>query len=197
MNLAKIFVLPFLLVAFAIAGCDEHNSMITLVGEEPGEETPTLPCEALSLNLRFNIGVDIFAVYENSSSGNVIHLFSTGTEVFVIVSNDDFAFGFSGPVTMDGRDCDLNVAMADFDKDGKFDETATMFASTCQVEANGFVFTLFPQSAVINASAQMADAFQTFETTERDVSCKENQEVSKQTFFEGLITELGYTPPTN
>lgn len=191
------FILPLFLIMFAAQGCDEHNSMITLVGEDPGEETPTLPCEALSLNLRFNIGLDIFAVYENSSSSNVIHLFSTGSELFAIVSNDDFAFGFSGPVTMDGRDCDLNVAMADFDKDGKFDETATMFTSTCQVEANGFVFTLFPNGAVINASDKMADAFQTFESTEMDVPCKESQVVSEQTFFESLITELGYTPPTN
>ncbi len=182
----------FFLMIAAI-GCDENNNVIS----QPGAETPTLPCRALGLNLRFNIGADIFAVYENSSSGNVIHLFSSGTEVFAIVSNDDFAFGFSGPVTMDGHDCDLNVAMSDFDNDGMFDETATTFMSTCQVEANGFVFTLFPNSAVINASNQMADAFQTFESTEMDVPCKENQEVSKQPFFEGLITELGYTPPTN
>ncbi|MGB3365032.1 MAG: hypothetical protein WBB48_09665, partial [Thermodesulfobacteriota bacterium] len=134
-------LLPMLFLVFAAIGCDENNSMITLVGEDPGAETPTLPCEALGLNFRFNIGVDVFAVYENSSSGNVIHLFSSGFEVFAIVSNDDFAFGFSGPVTMGGQDCDLDVAMADFDKDGKFDETATMFSSTCQVEANGFVFT--------------------------------------------------------
>lgn len=190
-------LLPMLFLVIAAIGCDENNSMITLVGEDPGAETPMLPCEALALNLRFSLGVDVFAVYENSATDNVIHVFSTGSEVFIILSNDDFAFGFSGPVTMDGLDCNLDVARADFDKDGMFDETATMFTSTCQVEANGFVFTLFPNSAVINASDKMADAFQTFESTEMDIACKEFQEVSDETFFEGLITELGYTPPTN
>ncbi|MGB2692275.1 MAG: hypothetical protein WBC96_07255 [Thermodesulfobacteriota bacterium] len=190
-------LLPMLFLVIAAIGCDENNSMVTLVGEDPGAETPMLPCEALGLNLRFSLGVDVFAVYENSETDNVIHVFSSGSEVFIILSNDDFAFGFSGPPTMDGLDCNLDVAMADFDKDGKFDETATMFTSTCQVEANGFVFTLFPNSAVINASQKMADAFQTFESTEMDIQCKEFQEVSEETFFEGLIIELGYTPPTN
>lgn len=193
MKITKV-LLPILFLILGVIGCDEGNNMITIPGEEPGDETPTLPCRALGLNLRFNIGADVFAVYENSSSGNVIHVFSSGSEVFIILSNDDFAFGFSGPPTMDGQDCNLDVAMADFDKDGKFDETATMFTSTCQVEANGFVFTLFPNDAVINASNKMVDAFQTFESTEMDVACKENQEVSKQSFFEGLITELGYMP---
>ncbi|MGB3365166.1 MAG: hypothetical protein WBB48_10350 [Thermodesulfobacteriota bacterium] len=190
-------LLPMLFLVIAAIGCDENNSMVTLVGEDPGAETPMLPCEALGLNLRFSLGVDVFAVYENSETDNVIHVFSSGSEVFIILSNDDFAFGFSGPPTMDGLDCNLDVAMADFDKDGNFDETATMFTSTCQVEANGFVFTLFPNSAVINASQKMADAFQTFESTEMDIQCKEFQEVSEETFFEGLIIELGYTPPTN
>ena len=188
---AKLFaLLIFCFVLIPVIGCDENNNMIS----DPGDGTPMLPCRALGLNENFNIGVDLFAVYENSESKNVIHVYSSGSEVFIIVSNDDFAFGFSGPPTMDGLDCNLNVAMADFDKDGKFDETATSFVSTCAVEANGFVFTLFPNEAMINASTQMANAFQTFESTEMDVQCKENQVVSDQTFFEGLITELGYTP---
>ncbi|GJM14914.1 MAG: hypothetical protein DHS20C13_02410 [Thermodesulfobacteriota bacterium] len=194
MKLAKLFVLPLLLTVFALGGCDENNNVISQP-EDPGDETPTLPCEALGLNLRFNIGQDIFAVYENGLSSNVIHVFSSGSEVFIVLSNDDFAFGFSGPPTMDGQDCDLNVAMADFDKDGMFDETATMFTSTCAIENNGFIFTLFPNEAVINASDKMADAFQTFESTEMDIQCKESQVVSDQTFFEGLIKELGYTQP--
>jgi len=95
---------------------------------------------------------------------------------------------------MDGLDCDLNVAKADFDNDGTFDETAAMFTSTSAIENNGFVFTLFPNEAMINASDMMADAFQTFESTEMGIVCKEFQVVSEEVFFDGLITELGYTP---
>jgi len=40
----------------------------------------------------------------------------------------------------------------------------------------------------------MADAFQTFESTEMSIVCKEFQVVSEEVFFDGLITELGYTP---
>jgi len=198
MKFSSILFIALLLFSFSITGCDEGNNMITVVGEDPGSETPTtMPCEALSLNLRFNIGLDIFQVYEDSSIDNVIHVFSSGSEVYIIVSNSSFSFGFSGLPTMDGQDCDLGVAMSDFDNDGKFDETATMFTSTCEIENNGFVFTLFPVEAEINASQKMEDAFQSFETMVMDVECKETQVVSEQTFFEGLITELGYTPPSN
>ena len=187
----KLILLLFLTLALSpIYGCDENNNVFN----DPETPTPALPCRALTLNENFNIGVDLFVVYENSSSGNVLHVYSDGREVFIIVSNDNFAFGFSGPPTMDGLDCNLDVAMADFDKDGKFDETATSFTSTCAIEGNGGVFTLFPNEAVINASSQMANAFQTFEGTEMDVPCKENQVVSDETFFEGLIKELGYVP---
>lgn len=190
MRRISIQLLLFIAVIISLVGCDENNNVFN----DPASSAPVLPCRALTLNLNFNVGEDIFAVYENSESKNVIHVYSDGTEVFIIVSNDDFAFGFSGPPTMEGLDCALDVAMADFDKDGKFDETATSFTSTCAIEGNGGVFTLFPNEAVINASTQMADAFQTFEATEMGIPCKENQVVSDETFFEGLIKELGYVP---
>lgn len=190
---AKLTSMVLILFAISIStiGCDENNNVFN----DPDSSDPVLPCRAFTLNENLNIGGDdIFIVYENNMSGNVIHMYSSGSEVFVIVSNDDFAFGFSGPPTMDGLDCNLNVAMADFDKDGKFDETATSFTSTCALEGNGGLFTLFPNEAMINASNQMANAFQTFESTQMNIPCKENLVVADETFFEGLISELGYMP---
>ncbi|MEM7008264.1 MAG: hypothetical protein AAF462_03940 [Thermodesulfobacteriota bacterium] len=190
MKISYNLIFAIVLVLVLSVSCDENNNMMS----DPGSSTPKLECEALALNINFNIGPDVFAVYENSSSKNIIHVYSNGAKVFIILSNDDFAFGFSGDASMDGLTCSLDVALADFDKDGMFDETATTFNSSCAVEANGFVFTLFPNEAEINASTQMENAFQSFESTEMDIPCEEFQVIENQTFFEGLIKELGYVP---
>jgi hypothetical protein len=134
-----------LLLALIYGGC----------GGTGGNTPQPGACNSPSLNTPYITGdVEEFYVYNAPGSTLDTHLFSDGSNVYVLVFDGTTTFGFSGVPTGAGTACEFIKADADYDNDGTFDETARSFFSSCIRLDNGSGFTLLDGPSRVDASSE-------------------------------------------
>jgi hypothetical protein len=118
--------LTFLLLITTFYGCDSESG-----GNNP-QPTPRPPpqptpqpgaCNSPALNSPFvNNSTEEFYTFTAGDSTLDTRVFSDGSTVYVIISDGETIFGFTGVSTGAGTACQFFSAAADFNMDGIFDE---------------------------------------------------------------------------
>jgi hypothetical protein len=195
-------LLATLLIA-SIYGCGGSGGSSDSPGPQPTPEPTPSPtsnpeaCNSPSLDTVYaNSDEDEFYVYTAPGSTLDTHLYSDGSNVFVLVFDGGTTFGFSGFPSGAGTACEFIKASVDFDNDGAFDETAKSFSSHCLRLDNGAAFTFLDGPSRVDASPQFEERLlllynQVIYFNVHDaLSCDLTEPVPESGIYEPLLLQL-------
>lgn len=143
-----------------------------------------------------NDGTEVFYSYTSEGSTLDTSVFSDGVNVFIIVSDGGTIYGFQGAATGAGTSCLLVSAMADYDMNGVFDETAESFSSGCLRLDDGERFTYLEGRNSVEASEKFEESLLSlynqvlFFNIYNPFVCAETRTASEQRIYDSLLQEL-------
>ncbi|MEW6144528.1 MAG: hypothetical protein AB1598_05865 [Thermodesulfobacteriota bacterium] len=195
-----IFVTAFIALIYACGGSSSSDSPNPQPTPEPTPQPTSSPsaCNSPSLNTPYLDGDDVEEFYVYNAPGSTLdtHLFSDGSNVYVLVFDGTTTFGFSGVPTGAGTACEFIKADADYNNDGTFDETANSFFSSCIRLDNGGGFTFLDGPSRVDASPEFEQRllilynqvlyFNVFAT----LSCDLTEPVPDSGIYEPLLLQL-------
>lgn len=157
MKMKHLNARPFLLTALLIlvyGGCGGGG------GQEPSQRPDPAPpvsdpsaCAVPPLDSSFSDGAQTRSyVFSTETTGLTVRAYSDSSNVYLIASDGFTTFGFKGVPVNGGDSCELFAAMADYDGDGIFDETAGNFTSTCTRLDDGAMLTFLDGPGSVDAS---------------------------------------------
>jgi hypothetical protein len=175
-----------------MAGCDNG-------GNSTGNEPPITPsCTTLSLDTPFlnKNNKEEFFIFLPENGTLDVRVLSDGTNVFLIVSDGQTVFGFTGVPLDSGSSCALISASVDFNFDGFFDETTVNFISDCSILDEGAKLLLLSGRSSVEASDQLKEKLLIFynQILYFDIlngfDCSNSEAVSSAGICESLLSEL-------
>ena len=193
-----IITLSALIIMFVITGCDSGGDS---ADNEPSVSmTPlinTSSCTAPALDTPFiSDNVEEFFIFSPDGGTLDVRVFSDGANVFLIASDEQTVFGFTGVPLDSGSSCALISASADFNFDGVFDETAINFMGDCAVEEGGSKLMLLNGTSSVGASEQFNERLLIFYNQTllfnilNNIACSTSEAVSSAGIFNSLLSEL-------